>query len=83
VQTLEKPQGWRASPALQNFEATAAGLAVLGLRDLTVRAKDLLCLAAPINAAAGRGDIERLARVNEHLLAAQAAAILNRNRENG
>jgi hypothetical protein len=59
-----------------SFMATASGKAMLQGDSLAVGSDAILSVGAPVNAAAGLGDVEVTSRVDEHLLAAEKAAVV-------
>src|SRR2546430_12336638 len=63
------------SLSLQSLVAATSSLAVLRVGDFGVRTEASLRVAAPVDAAAGVGDIELPPRVDEHLLTPEQTAV--------
>src|SRR5205823_657888 len=60
---------------LQSLVAATSSLAVLRVGDFGVRTEASLRVAAPVDAAAGLGDVELAPRVDEHLLTPEQTAV--------
>src|SRR5438105_11764723 len=65
----------RHSPGSEHLVAATPSLAVLRVGDFGVRTEASLRVAAPVDAAAGVGDIELAPRVDEHLLTSEQTAV--------
>src|SRR5438876_1730510 len=63
------------SPSLQHLVAATSGLAVLRVGDFAIRTQASLRVAAPVDAAAGVGNVELAPRVDEHLLTSEQPAV--------